>query len=186
MRKSEGGRKRRRWTETEDATLRSLYAESDPATLAHHLPGRTYSSITTRAHLLGAGKSQKYLREVGCASMKIGMERYGKELWEKPIGSTYNNGYRTLLKVASPDIWVPLHTHVWEQASGPVPEGLMVVAKDGNLKNVDLQNLCLRTFSEHVVRCCPNYRHLPEEIVDILHLQNEIKKTIKRKRRREE
>lgn len=182
MRKNLGGRKRVRWTETEDATLRSLYSDSDPETLAEHLPGRTYSSIITRAHLLCVGKSQKYLREVGCASMKIGMERYGKEFWEKPIGSTRNNGDRTLLKIASPDIWVPLHAHVWEQANGPIPEGLMVVAKDGNLKNVDLQNLCLRTFSEHVIRCCPNYRHLPEGIVDILHLQNEIKKEIKRRK----
>lgn len=182
MRKNRGERKRTRWTEAEDATLRSLYADSSPATLEQALPGRTYSSLITRAHFLGAGKSQRYLREVGIASMKIGVERYGKELWEKPIGSTRNSGDRTLLKVASPDVWVALHIHAWEQANGPVPEGLMVVAKDGNLKNVDLQNLCLRTFSEHVVRCCPNYRHLPEEIVDILHLQNEIKKEIKRRK----
>lgn len=171
-----------RWTEAEDATLRSLYADSSPATLGQELPGRTYSSIITRAHALSVSKSQKYLREVGQASMKIGVERFGKELWEKPIGSTRNNGDRTLLKVASPDVWVALHIYVWEQANGPVPEGLMVVAKDGNLKNADLKNLCLRTFSEHVVRCCPNYRHLPEEVVDILHLQNEIKKEIKRRK----
>ncbi|MBA1299356.1 HNH endonuclease [Pseudomonas carnis] len=177
-----GGRKRVRWTEAEDATLRSLYPDNNPEVLAQALPGRTYSSLITRAHTLGVGKSQKYLREAGVSSMKLGVERYGKELWEKPIGATYDNGDRTLVKVASPDVWRPLHNQVWEQANGPIPEGLLVVAKDGNLKNVDLQNLCLRTFSEHVVRCCPNYRHLPEEIVDILHLQNEIKKEIKRRK----
>nr|WP_315413936.1 HNH endonuclease signature motif containing protein [uncultured Pseudomonas sp.] len=182
MRKDRGARKRVRWTEQEDETLRNLYADATPDKLAQQLPDRTLSSITTRAHLLGVGKSQKYLREVGIASMKLGMERYGKELWEKPIGATYDNGDRTLVKVASPDVWRPLHHQVWEKANGPIPEGLLVVAKDGNLKNVDLQNLCLRTFSEHVVRSCPNYQHLPEEIVDILHLQNEIKKEIKRKR----
>jgi len=182
VRKNCAGRTRARWTEQEDETIRKLYADATPETLAQQLPGRTLSSITTRAHLLGVGKSQKYLREVGVASMKLGVERYGKELWEKPIGSTYDNGDRTLVKVASPDVWRPLHNQVWEQANGQIPEGLLVVAKDGNLKNVDLQNLCLRTFSEHVVRCCPRYRHLPEEMVDILHLQNEIKKEIKRRK----
>lgn len=182
MRKNLTGRRRARWTRKEDEILRGLYADASPATLAQQLPGRTHSSITTRAHLLGLGKSEQYLREVGSASMKLGLELYGRELWEKPIGSTYNNGDRTLIKVASPDVWRPLHNHVWELANGPIPEGLIVVAKDGNLKNVDLQNLCLRTFSEHVVRCCPNYRHLPEVIVDILHLQNELKKEIKRKK----
>ena len=182
MRKDRGGRKRVRWTKEEDETLLKLYADAKPDKLAKQLPGRTLSSITNRAHTLGVGKSQKYLREVGISSMKLGVERYGKELWEKPIGATYDNGDRTLVKVASPDVWRPLHNQVWEQANGPIPEGLLVVAKDGNLKNVDLQNLCLRTFSEHVVRSCPNYRHLPEEIVDILHLQNEIKKEIKRRK----
>ncbi|MDP0984106.1 hypothetical protein, partial [Klebsiella variicola] len=76
VRKNCAGRTRARWTEQEDETIRKLYADATPETLAQQLPGRTLSSITTRAHLLGVGKSQKYLREVGVASMKLGVERY--------------------------------------------------------------------------------------------------------------
>lgn len=77
MRKDRGGRKRVRYTKEEDETLLKLYADAKPDKLAKQLPGRTLSSITTRAHLLGVGKSQKYLREVGISSMKLGVERYG-------------------------------------------------------------------------------------------------------------
>ncbi|KPC13621.1 Uncharacterized protein AC503_3280 [Pseudomonas syringae pv. maculicola] len=87
-----------------------------------------------------------------------------------------------LIKLGQPDIWKGLHIHAWELVNGPVPDGHIVAAKDGNRKNISLENLCLRTISEHVVKTCPNYQHLPDELVDVLHLQNEIRKTIKRKR----
>ena len=90
-----------------------------------------------------------------------------------------------MVKIAQPDVWKPLHTHVWELANGPVPEGMIVAAKDGNVRNTDLANLCLRTFAENQLRRNTHYRDLPEELIDILHLQNEIKKTIKRKRSNE-
>ncbi|MDY7560172.1 HNH endonuclease signature motif containing protein [Pseudomonas sp. AB6] len=165
--------------------IQQLYAESAPSRMAELLPDRSYNSIATRAFLLGVKKSKQYMHDLGCANMEIGFNRFGQEHWEKPIGSTRNTGSRTLIKVGRPDVWKPLHTYIWEQANGPIPEGFIVVAKDGNRKNADIKNLCLRTFSEHVIRCCPNYRHLPEEIVDILHLQNEIKKTIKKRTKHE-
>lgn len=176
---------RNSWTEIEDTIVRELYPDSSHEALSAHLPGRSYSSITTRAYLLGVKKSGKYMRDTGIASMEAGIERFGREYWEKPLGSLRHEETRVLIKLGQPDIWKPLHVHTWELANGAVPAEFIVVAKDGNRKNVSLDNLCLRTFSEHVVRTCPNYRHLPEEIVDILHLQNEIKKTIKRKRSNE-
>ena len=36
---------------------------------------------------------------------------------------------------------IPLATYRWEQANGPVPEGMFVVHKDGNTLNDDLPNL---------------------------------------------
>ncbi|XBG31085.1 HNH endonuclease [Pseudomonas sp. 13.2] len=56
---------------------------------------------------------------------------------------------------------------------------MIVAAKDGNVQNVNLDNLCLRTRAEHQLRNNHHYRGLPEEIVDILHLQNELKKEIR-------
>lgn len=68
---------------------------------------------------------------------------------------------------------------------GPVPEGMQVWAKDGNPRNVALENLTLSNLAEIHLRTNFNYRGLPDEVLDILHLQNEIRKTIKRKRRNE-
>ena len=93
----------------------------------------------------------------------------------------HRKGRYILVKVAQPDVWKPLHTHAWEQANGPVPEGMIVAAKDGNVQNIELDNLCLRTLSENQVRRHAKHKDLPEELIDILHLQNEIKKEIKRR-----
>lgn len=56
-----------------------------------------------------------------------------------------------------------------------------MAAKDGNVQNIELDNLCLRTLSENQVRRHAKHKDLPEELIDILHLQNEIKKEIKRR-----
>ncbi|KKY57481.1 HNH endonuclease signature motif containing protein [Pseudomonas ficuserectae] len=174
--------KRVSWTSAEDAILRERYPESCHDELSPHLPGRSYASITHRAYLLGVKKSSEYMRDLGAANMQAGAERLGREFWEKPLGSLRHEQTRVLIKLGHPDVWKGLHIHAWELVNGPVPDGHIVAAKDGNRKNVCLDNLCLRTVSEHVVKTCPNYQHLPEELVDVLHLQNEIRKTIKRKR----
>ncbi|QHF05740.1 HNH endonuclease [Pseudomonas asturiensis] len=150
--------------------------------MSRQLPGRSYASVSHRAYLLGVKKSSKYMRDLGAANMQAGAERFGRECWEKPLGSLRHEQTRVLIKLGQPDIWKGLHIHAWELVNGPVPDGHIVAAKDGNRKNVSLDNLCLRTVSEHVVKTCPNYQHLPEDLVDVLHLQNEIRKTIKRKR----
>lgn len=48
--------------------------------------------------------------------------------------------------------WEPLHRHLWEQAKGPVPKGMMVVFKDGDSMNCIPDNLMLITPKQHVIR----------------------------------
>lgn len=179
-----GGRSAKRWTAAEDYLIRDLYPDQDQDFMALALPGRSYAAIACRAYGLGVPKSKKRLAEMGRTGMNKVRAKYGDEYWRKPIGATHNRGCYTAVKVAEPDIWVSLHRYTWELVNGPIPEGLMVAAKDGNLRNAAIDNLCLRTFGENQVR--RRYKNLPEEIVDILHLQNEIKKIIKKRVNHEE
>lgn len=177
----------RRWTPAEDLLVRLFYADRDDSFLAQLLPGRSEEAICQRAAGMGIRKSAEhrsqaaraaFLKSCAARGVQPGQER-------RPIGATHRKGRYILIKVAQPDVWKPLHRHVWEQANGPVPEGMIVAAKDGNVRNAVLENLCLRTNAENQLRRNQHYKNLPEEIVDILHLQNEIKKELRRRTKRE-
>lgn len=45
--------------------------------------------------------------------------------------------------------WEFLHRAMWEEAHGPIPDGMMVLFKDGNKMNCTLDNLMLATRGEH-------------------------------------
>lgn len=173
----------KRWTATEDVIVRTFYAENENDFMLRLLPGRTVDAICQRATGMGIRKSSEHRSEMSRRSFLALCEERGKTPGAdpRPIGATHRKGRYILVKVAQPNVWKTLHTHVWEQANGPLPEGMIVAAKDGNVKNTDLANLCLRTCAENQLRRNQHYKDLPEEIVDILHLQNEIKKEIKRK-----
>ena len=61
-----------------------------------------------------------------------------------PVGYeiTRSDGY-IQVKVAEPDVWKLKHRIVWEQHNGPVPEGGLVVFRDGDPQNTDISNLVL-------------------------------------------
>lgn len=177
----------KRWTEAEDAVLRQCYPTRTNKEMCTLLPGRTKTAITLRANLFGLSKTEAHRSETHRRIFLAACEARGKSPGKdpSPIGATHRKGRYTLIKIAQPDVWKPLHIHTWEQANGQVPEGMIVAAKDGNVQNIELDNLCLRTRAEHQLRNNHHYRGLPEEIVDVLNLQNELKKEIRRKTNRE-
>lgn len=177
-------RQTKRWSPAEDQIVRQFYADKNDQFLTFALPGRTPDAICQRAAGMGIRKSKASRSEAYRRAYLRQIEKNGTHPGKsiRPIGSTHQKGRYILIKVADPDVWKPLHRHVWEQAHGPVPEGMIVAAKDGNVRNAVLENLCLRTPAEHQLRSNHNYRDLPEELVDVLHLQNEIRKAIKRKK----
>lgn len=168
-----------KWTDAEDEIIRKHYSATTNDDMRAHLPGRTKAAISNRAIGLGVQKAIEHRLEMARISFQKGRERRG--VW--PVGHIRGKGRNTMIKVAQPDVWKRLQVHIWEQANGPVPAGMIVVAKDGDASSTELPNLCLRTRAENQIRTHHNHRDLPEGIVDILHLQNEIKKTIKRKRK---
>lgn len=82
----------------------------------------------------------------------------------RPVGSTRVDcdGY-IWQKVEEPNKWRPLHVLNWEAVHGPVPKGHIVVFKDRNQSNCEVENLLLITKAEHAIMCKRGlYTTMPE------------------------
>ena len=68
-----------------------------------------------------------------------------------PIGTEVirEDGY-IQVKVADPNVWQLKHRLVWERHNGPIPEGGLVVFRDGDPQNTDISNLALIDKSVNV------------------------------------
>jgi hypothetical protein len=72
--------------------------------------------------------------------------------------------------------WVMLHKNIWENANGKVPDGHIVVFKDGNTMNCVIENLELITLEENMLR--NTIHNYPEDIVKTLYVKGQLTKTI--------
>ena len=72
-----------------------------------------------------------------------------KSFTEKPVGSIIekNDGY-LWKKIDSPDVWKPIHLLKYEEQHGIIPENHIVIFKDQNSRNFDIDNLVLITRKE--------------------------------------
>jgi len=75
--------------------------------------------------------------------------------------------------------FVLLHRKIWEETHGKIPDGHIIVFKDGNRKNCDISNLKMITFAENGRINSGHY--LPEEIRQIIRLKNQLIKKINEK-----
>jgi hypothetical protein len=48
--------------------------------------------------------------------------------------------------------WKPLHRYLYEQRKGPIPPGMILIFKDGNTFNINMNNLELISRKEHARR----------------------------------
>jgi hypothetical protein len=72
--------------------------------------------------------------------------------------------------------WKFLHRIIWEKNCGPIPMGMIVVFKDKNRLNFDINNLEAITREENMLR---NTMHnYPEEIQKVIRLRGQLKRTI--------
>lgn len=69
---------------------------------------------------------------------KVGSERVDRD------------GY-TLVKTEEPNVWTLKHKVIWEKVNGKVPAGHKLLFKDGDSKNITLENLMLITDYEMLV-----------------------------------
>ena len=73
---------------------------------------------------------------------------------ELPIGSIVVNkeGYKLRKRQMEGTLWERwefLHRAVWAEHNGPIPEGMMVIFRDGNRLNCDISNLTLVSKKEN-------------------------------------
>jgi len=68
----------------------------------------------------------------------------------KPVGTEIVDSYGYVkVKVAEPRTWKFKHRLVWEQHYGKIPDGCIVVFRDGNKMNTDIKNLAMISRATH-------------------------------------
>ncbi len=70
--------------------------------------------------------------------------------------------------------WELLHRHIWRQHNGEIPDGHIVVFKDGDQSNCDISNLELITLKDNMRR--NTIHRYPEELHTTIRLISKIKK----------
>ena len=107
--------------------------------------------------------------------MPIGSERVTKDgTLQRKVTDT---GY-------PPHDWISVHSLIWTQRHGPIPAGHIVVFKDRNNRNFDLDNLELITRSENMRR--NSYHRYPKEIAQAIQLRGVLNRKINERAQREE
>lgn len=193
------------WTEKEDNLLRELapgrtvYEISEE--LRKHGINRTPAQVRNRKKYLGitSGQAQRPSEKSRATQFKPGSLPHNT----KPIGyeRLSKSGYIEVKVKMRPtalpdgkrcnDNFVPKHKLVWEAANGPVPEGCIVVFKDGNKQNITLENLACITRKQNAVlnhahiRCDnPDAFELCLAMADIKSAVSKRKKEVKRNGRK--
>lgn len=150
---------KRRWTTEEDDLLRRLYPTSEIIAICAAL-GRTHAAINVRAALIGVKRVDSPERRESwrkhSAYMKQRRQKGMRNSTALPIGSQALHGGKAYRKVSdtgdSNVDWKLAHRVIWEEAHGPIPDGCVVVFRDGNQANLALGNLELITTAEKMRR----------------------------------
>ena len=72
--------------------------------------------------------------------------------------------------------WQLLNRYTWEMHNGPIPKGMVVVYKDGNYLNNDIDNLMMITKKENMAR--NTIQRLPKELQQVMRLKCKLIKKI--------
>lgn len=95
----------------------------------------------------------------------VGTERLTKDGWLE-------------VKVSDPGTWKAKHRIVWEDAHGEIPKGYKVVFKNGDKKDIRLENLELISHAELMKRNSMHTRY-PEELRKVMLLKGVLKRKIR-------
>jgi hypothetical protein len=87
------------------------------------------------------------------------------------------DGY-TYVKIADGD-WRLKHRVIYENVNGPVPANHVVIFKDNNMNNFDINNLQMISQKENMLR--NTIHQYPEQIQELIKLKNKLKKKINEK-----
>jgi hypothetical protein len=80
------------------------------------------------------------------------------------------------------DIWPLVHHRNWEAVHGPIPAGHIVIFKDRNRSNPEVENLELITVAENMRR--NTVHNLPPDLKQVVMLNGQLKKVIRNRQRK--
>ena len=125
-------------------------------------------------------KGQKMSKEV-YEVVKVSMFKKGNE----PHNMKYDGHERICAKDGyiyvrvSKGKYLLKHRLVWEQHNGPIPKGNIIIFKDKNKYNLNIDNLQLITLRENMER--NRITKYPKELQDLIKLNNKLKTTLNEK-----
>lgn len=165
------------WTAEEDAKLLELYYTHSFADISSVI-GRTVSAINNRCQKLGLKRTKEQQDAIGNGCFKKGHKTWnaGMKGWQaggnsvktrfkkgqrgegwQPIGTERVSKDGTLYRkvtdtgVSKKD-WQSVHSVIYREHFGDIPEGHIVVFKDRNPRNFALDNLELISRAENMRR----------------------------------
>lgn len=124
-------------------------------------------------------KGQKGLPSTG--RMKETQFRKGNKphTWV-PVGTEQvRDGYlwRKVTDFGGRHDWKQVHVMLWEEHNGPIQDGLILCFKDGNKRNIVMDNLELITRAERMRR--NTIHRYPPELKDAIRVVGKLKRTIR-------
>lgn len=70
-----------------------------------------------------------------------------------------------MIKVAMPDKWMKYNRYLWEQHYGAIPNGCLIVTKDGDNENIVIENLMVVSRSQYNIIVAKKNAHRNAEII---------------------
>lgn len=181
------------WTPEEDALLRELapgrtiYEISEE--LRKHGIYRKPAQVRYRKTYLGitSGQVSRTTEKSRATQFKSGNLPHNT----KPIGyeRLSRDGYievKVKMRPSNPkcnDNFVLKQRLVWEAANGPVPDGCVIVFKDGNKQNIALENLACITRGQNAVMNQAHIRCDNPEVFDACLAMADIKSAVSRRKK---
>lgn len=118
-------------------------------------------------------KGQKMSKDLYEKVEKTMFKKGNKPMNTQPIGTIHqrkDTGGKMYLYIKLADSkWQLLNRYTWEMHNGPIPKGMVVVYKDGNYLNNDINNLMMITKKENMAR--NTIQRLPKELQQVMRLK---------------
>jgi len=125
-------------------------------------------------------KGQKMSNDVYEKVAKTMFKKGSKPMNTQPIGTIHqrrDTGGKMYQYIKLADShWQLLNRYTWEMHNGPIPKGMVVVYKDGNYLNNDINNLLMITKKENMAR--NTIQRLPKELQQVMRLKCKLIKKI--------
>lgn len=197
----------KRFNKQEDNFIESNYLDLTLTEIANEL-NRSVSSVHGRLKVLGLKIPKEIILKRMNDGLKIGQSmvdtrfKKGSVPWNKgmkglQIGgvetrfkeghlphNTRNDGDERLTKEGyieirvSKGVWKLKHRVVWEITNGEIPKGNIIKFKDGDRKNVNINNIYMGTRQEHMN--ANSIQRYPKELIKTIKNLSKLEKQLKK------